>query len=482
MQHIALALKDIYFQGKSGRLVIKRKETEKYIFFIEGKPFQVKTNVKSERLGEILFKLQKIQQDTFSKIDDYIEANQPLGESLKKSGVIKETDLKEALAFQIRDALLNVFNYFDAELSFQERSDLKPPAEFPAVDLPFIIDYGIRRMKYDASLQKFFGGKKLILKNTKYAYLLTDEEKSLLQHFSTRQEIDRLSVPAGFSSDSFFRSLYLFYCLEMIEVSNSDTAFRKDNQESEKYKNQDLDEIEERLEELKEIKASLKTKNYYELLGVNRTATEEEIKKAYFGLARKYHPDRFNQQVKDTSLINEIFNSLTGAYRILIDPQKRKEYDSQLTTGAQESADDQVKKAEIKYRQAKTLFNQGMYEEAIIFLEEALRLRRGKAEYFLLLALAESKLEAYKKKAEHDFLQAIELQPWNAEAYLGLGVLYMNEGLKIKARKQLEKALEIDPDRQQAKALLAELDKKRKKTGLKSILDLDFSNLFKKKK
>jgi len=91
-------------------------------------------------------------------------------------------------------------------------------------------------------------------------------------------------------------------------------------------------------------------------------------------------------------------------------------------------------------------------------------------------------LKPIRKKTEHDFLQAIELQPWNAEAYLGLGVLYMNEGLKIKARKQLEKALEIDPDRQQAKALLAELDKKRKKTGLKSILDLDFSNLFKKKK
>ena len=128
------------------------------------------------------------------------------------------------------------------------------------------------------------------------------------------------------------------------------------------------------------------------------------------------------------------------------------------------------------------MFNQGMYEEAIVFLEEALRLRRGKAEYFLLLALAESKLEAYKKKAEQDFLQAIELQSWNAEAYLGLGLLYMNEGLKIKARKQLEKALEIDPDRQQTKALLAELGKKGKKTGLKSILDLDFSDLFKKKK
>jgi curved DNA-binding protein CbpA len=482
VQHIASFLKDIYFQEKSGRLVIKRKEIEKYIFFIKGKPFQVKTNVKSERLGEILFKLQKIQQETFAKIDDYIEANQPLGESLKKSGVIKETDLREALSFQIREAFLNVFDYFDADISFQERSDLKLPAEFPDVDIPFIIDYGIRRMKYEVSLQKFFTGKKVVLKNTKYAYLLTDEEKSLLQHFSTAQEIEKMSRPAGFSPDSFFRSLYLFYCLDMIEVLGSDKTFRKDNREKEKNKNQEMGEIEDRLEELKEIKASLKTKNFYELLGASRTATDEDIKRAYFNLARKYHPDRFNQQVKDTSLINEIFNSLTNAYRILIDPQKRKQYDSQLSTAGPDSAEDQTKKADIKYRQARTLFNQGMYEETIIFLEEAIRLRRGKAEYFLLLAMAESRLDAYKKKAEQDFLQAIELQPWNADAYLGLGILYMNEGLKIKARKQLEKALEIDPDRPQVKTLIAELDKKEKKTGLKSILNLDFSDLFKKKK
>jgi len=156
VQHIALFLRDIYFQEKSGRLSIKRKEIEEICFFINGKPYQVKTNVKSERLGEILFKLQKIQQETFSRIDDYIEANQPLGESLKKSGAIKETDLREALAFQIREALLNVFNYFDADLSFQERSDLKAPAEFPTVDIPFIIDYGIRRMKYEDFTSEIF--------------------------------------------------------------------------------------------------------------------------------------------------------------------------------------------------------------------------------------------------------------------------------------------------------------------------------------
>ncbi|MDD8020585.1 MAG: DnaJ domain-containing protein [Acidobacteriota bacterium] len=482
MEHIAIFLKDIFFQAKSGRLAVKRKDIEKYIFFIKGKPYQVKTNVKSERLGEILFKLQKIQQDAFTRIDDYIEANQPLGESLKKGGVIKEADVKEGLAFQIREVLLNVFNYFDAELFFQVRQDLKPPAELAVVDVPFIINHGIRQMKYDESLEKLFLGKKVMLKNSDYVHLLADEEKNLLQRFSKGQEINRKSAPPGFSTENFFRCLYLFYCLNMVELLASEVTSRDEDLEAKKDKKDEISEIEQRLEELREIKASLKTKNFYELLGVNQTATEEEVKRAYFNLARKYHPDRFNHQAEDISLINEVFNSITNAYRILIDSQKRKQYDTQLTKVGQEAAEDQAKKAEIKYRQARTLFNQGMYEEAIIFLEEALRLRRGKADYFLLLAMAESKLDAYKKKAEQDFLQAIELQPWKADGYLGLGLLYMNEGLKIKARKQLERALEIDPESQQTRALLTELEQKEKKTGLKSILDLDFSDLFKKKK
>ncbi|MBC7362539.1 MAG: DnaJ domain-containing protein [Candidatus Aminicenantes bacterium] len=482
VNHIASFLKDVFFNSKSGRLSFKRKEIEKYFFFFKGQPIQVKTNVKSERLGEILFKLQKIQEETFSRINEYIEVNRPLGESLKRTGVIKETDIKEALAFQIRESLLSVFSFFDAEISFQERSDLEPPEELPAVDIPFIIDYGIRRMKYDVAIQKFFTGKKVSLKNIRYAYFLTEEEKALLERFSTVQVIDLMSIPAHFSNESFYKSLYLFYCLDMIEVWTADSSFRQNDYDKGSRKKRQLDELEARLEELREIKANLKTKNYYELLGVSRAATEEEIKRAYFNLARNYHPDRFNQEVGDISLINEVFNAITTAYRTLSDADKRKQYDAQLSASSQESAEDLVKKAEIKYRQGRTLYNQGMYEEAIILLEEAIRLRRNKADYYLLLAMAESKLSAYKKKAEEDFLKAIEMEPWNPEGYLGLGMLYLNEGLKIKAKKQFQKALEIDPEHQQVRAALAELEKGEKKKGLKAFLNLDFSTLFKKKK
>lgn len=72
-------------------------------------------------------------------------------------------------------------------------------------------------------------------------------------------------------------------------------------------------------------------KNYYEVLGVSKTATPEDIKKAYRTLALKYHPDR-NPGDKSSE---EKFKELAAAYGILSDPEKRREYDDRLAGRAQ---------------------------------------------------------------------------------------------------------------------------------------------------
>ncbi|HEV2790682.1 MAG TPA: molecular chaperone DnaJ [Solirubrobacterales bacterium] len=62
----------------------------------------------------------------------------------------------------------------------------------------------------------------------------------------------------------------------------------------------------------------------YKTLGVSKKASDEEIKKAYRKLARKYHPDR-NQGDKEAE---EKFKEISAAHDVLSDPEKRKEYDA----------------------------------------------------------------------------------------------------------------------------------------------------------
>ena len=68
---------------------------------------------------------------------------------------------------------------------------------------------------------------------------------------------------------------------------------------------------------------AVKFRDYYEILGVNRDASPEEIHTSYRKLARKYHPDVNRSQDAETR-----FKEIQEAYEVLKDPEKRKRYDA----------------------------------------------------------------------------------------------------------------------------------------------------------
>ncbi|XP_023584211.1 dnaJ homolog subfamily A member 3, mitochondrial isoform X3 [Trichechus manatus latirostris] len=73
----------------------------------------------------------------------------------------------------------------------------------------------------------------------------------------------------------------------------------------------------------------LAKEDYYQILGVPRNASQKEIKKAYYQLAKKYHPDTN----KDDPKAKEKFSQLAEAYEVLSDEVKRKQYDAYGSAG-----------------------------------------------------------------------------------------------------------------------------------------------------
>ena len=65
-------------------------------------------------------------------------------------------------------------------------------------------------------------------------------------------------------------------------------------------------------------------KDYYQVLGVPKSASEKDVKSAYRRLARKWHPDANPKNQKESE---EKFKEIAEAYEVLGDPEKRKKYD-----------------------------------------------------------------------------------------------------------------------------------------------------------
>ena len=158
--------------------------------------------------------------------------------------------------------------------------------------------------------------------------------------------------------------------------------------------------------------------DYYRLLGVDKSARIPEIKKAFYSIAAKFHPDR-NRDADEVvrQAIYEIFKRLNEAYGVLCDYEKRQAYDSAIAEGkvrleletrrtvVPKTAEDTMKSREARqfYRQAAEALKGGNLLQAELHIKVA-RTREGEdnaAIESLFAKIQEAKAaEAAAKKAK----------------------------------------------------------------------------------
>jgi curved DNA-binding protein CbpA len=254
------------------------------------------------------------------------------------------------------------------------------------------------------------------------------------------------------------------------------------------------------LESLQECREGLKSKNYYDMLGVAPDAGLKEIRRAYYDLVSEFHPDR-RREIEDPAakeVLAEIFELLTEAYETLRSKKRRQRYDRTIpaVTGAVESEEEEAlallfeepgpepaaahRAAEKPlgwnfYQTAVEAFQAGDYAGADLNFKLAVGMDPERAEYreglqrtreiITANLLAELKREAESLEAQRKFPEAVvalskatELDPVDPELRYALARLRFLKTLdRLRAEEDVSWAVSLDPNHVDALLLMGRI-------------------------
>lgn len=253
---------------------------------------------------------------------------------------------------------------------------------------------------------------------------------------------------------------------------------------------------------MEELLALARGETHYALLGVTRSSTTADVKRAYYSLARRLHPDRLRRaaDADEQQRIDAAFAKIAQAYDVLKDSNLRASYDLKIekqrsssksadagarnvstntdtpprteapranadasprpasaTAGGAQSEQSKNEEAEQKFRQGLAAYAKKEFAAARLLFGEAAQLDPRRARYRAHLGRALARDKATRRQAETELLAAISLDALDASFRIMLAELYRDVGLRRKAEAQLERALVLEPTNAQARALFEEL-------------------------
>jgi curved DNA-binding protein CbpA len=217
--------------------------------------------------------------------------------------------------------------------------------------------------------------------------------------------------------------------------------------------------------------------SYYQLLGVTAESPSAQVKKNYYSLARRFHPDSHSGNRELMTRLKDLMVIIAEAYRTLENQEKRAAYDKSLAAvgGFRIHREKTVTEDSIEawLRRANECLRAKNFVGSIVWLRKCVEAAPEQALYRAMLARSLGTMPQYRNEAIEQFQKAIDLDPWRESVYVAFAELFESLQLAGRARAVYSKLLEINPTHAKAcerLAALATLEKGEKSSPLKSTL------------
>jgi tetratricopeptide (TPR) repeat protein len=457
-------VRSLYTKRRTGTLRFAREGEQCSVRFLKGHIVFGSATAPKLHMGEVLVTQGLLSDESLARATHLMLSQRiRLGEALQSLGIVDLELLEEFLSFHVLAILVHVLSWRDGTCSFREQD----PALAEDADFPLKMTTGeltleaCRRLTDRDSIQFALGDLDRVLLastdplvrfqrvtlNPTDAFVLSRVDGTL-----TAREIVSITPLAPEAVEQSLVALLLTGILEFAPPKEA-----KELPGSPQFLRQ----------EILEVSKSLPTLNHFQVLGLGESATDAEVKAAYFRLAKRYHPDVHHHislaDLRDP--IEKVFLRLGEAYEALETEERRAAYKRRIAPPAAPTpaAPDPPAPAalgavqvEEMFGRAKERFGDGKYWEAIALLGEVIPLSTGrvKLQARVLMAKAYLKYPEKAREAERELLEVVQVQPDNVEATYLLGTFYLHRGLGARAEALFKRVLELKPNHREAIAQL----------------------------
>jgi hypothetical protein len=184
--------------------------------------------------------------------------------------------------------------------------------------------------------------------------------------------------------------------------------------------------------------------SYYQLLGVNSSTARSDVKRHFYQLARRFHPDHHMDHPEWTPRLLSLMENLVMAYKTLSEDETKKEYDLRISRAANADLRGQGDPAQGYLEKAQECMAEKNFAGCILWLHRAIESEPKCSSHRAMLGRCLSSMPEYRREAVEQFEEAIRLNPRNIIAHLHYGDLLEQLKAPWRARYHYLRVLEID--------------------------------------